>query len=223
MHSLSPIKNSRFAGSTLVESLISLAVVGFGFAGFITFNSHQLRTVRSSHEVTSSNLCLQERVEQMRIATWKQLTDGQYLKNTFFASKPLSSAPISDLVEKLTITSYPDESLATPLIVQRSADGSVVLLGSGSGLSSQRTAKVLMQIQWTLKGVPRTRQSVAIVSNGGVNRMTLPAFGSVSRGTTSVSSSTPTPTPAPTPTPTPTPGNNGNGNGGTVGKPNGKG
>ena len=212
-------RNKRRRGTTLVESLISVAVVGMGFAGFISFNSHQLRTVRSTHEIISSNLCLQERIEQMRIATWKQLSDGQYVKTTYFSSGPLSAAPINNLTERLVVTAYPDETACTPLIVKRDgANGAVVLLSSGEGLSTQRTAKVLLEVSWTtFAGRQRTRQSVAIVSNGGINRMTLPAFGAVASGT-SASSGTATTTTTTTTTTT-----NGNGNGrGNVGNSNGK-
>ena len=211
-------KKSR-RGATLVESMISVAVIGIGFAGFISFNSHQFRTVRSTHEVISSNLCLQERIEQMRVATWRQLTDGQYVKTTFFAAGPLSAAPISNLTEQLKVTSYPDETACTPLIVNRDGtNGDVVMLSNGEGLASQRTAKVLLEVSWVnLNGQRRTRQSVAIVSNGGVNRMTLPAFGAVASGTTPSSTSSGTTTPTTTTT-------TGNGNGrGNVGKSNGKG
>ncbi len=212
------IKNVRRRATTLVESLISVAVVGFGFAGFISMNSQQLRTVRSTHEVISSNLCLQERIEQMRIATWKQLTDAQYVKTTFFAAGPLSAAPISNLTEQLKVTAYPDEKACNPLIVNRSGNGAVVMLGNGDGLFSQRTAKVLLEVSWTSQdGRVRKRQSVAIVSNGGVNRMTLPAFGAVASGTTPSNTSSGTTTTTTTTTTT------GNGNGrGNVGKSNGK-
>lgn len=204
-------RNKSRRGTTLVESLIAVAVVGIGFAAFISFNSHQLRTVRSTHEVISSNLSLQERIEQMRIATWRQLTDPQYVKTTYFAAGPLSAAPINNLSEQLKITAYPDETACTPLIAKRDGDsGTVVLLGSGDGLYSQRTAKVLLQVSWTsLGGRQRVRQSVAIVSNGGVNRMTLPAFGSVASGTSSTTTTTTT---------TSNDNGNGNGNGNAYGR-----
>ena len=61
----------RARGTTLVECIMATAVLGLGLAGVRAFNSQQLRTVRSTHEVSAAKLSMLERVEQMRIGSWK--------------------------------------------------------------------------------------------------------------------------------------------------------
>ncbi len=234
-------RSSRRA-TTLIECLATLAIFGVGIGGLMTFNTNQLRCVRSTHEVTAGSLCIQERVEQMRIANWRQMTDPAYVRDTFFAARPASASPISTIQEQLKVTAYPDAAVCPPLTVCRFADGQAQVISQGAGLALQSSAKAVLNITWTGQdGRNRTLESVAILSNGGINRLTLPAFGQAASGTAPpaatptppppaptptpvpISTPTPAPTPVPTPVPTPTP-MPGNGNGrGNVGNPNGKG
>ncbi len=212
--------------TTLVECLATLAVFGIGIGSLMAFNTNQLRCVRSTHEVTAGSLSMQERVEQMRIANWRQLTDANYIRDTFFAARPGCADPISSLQEELSVTSYPDATAVPPLKVRRLANGQVEVVSHSDDLDLQRSAKAVLDISWTGQdGRNRKLQSVAVLSNGGINRLTLPAFGQAASGTvqptaTPASWVTSTATPAPAPTPVP-PGNSAN-NRGNVSKPNGK-
>ncbi len=164
--------------NSLVECLATLAIFGIGIGGLMTFNTNQLRCVRSTHEVTAASLCLQERVEQMRIANWRQLTDPVFIRDSFFAGRPACSAPISSLREELKITAYPDGTVCPPLTVCRLASGQAQILSQGTGLALEGAAKVVLDMSWTGQdGRNRKLQSVAVLSRVGVNRSALSASG----------------------------------------------
>jgi hypothetical protein len=173
----------------------------------------------------------------MRLADWRKITSESYLRNTLLANSTQSATPLNNLSEKVTVEAYPDSTVAQKLVVQRYANGERVTLISGSGLATQRMAKVELQVAWTgSDGRSRSRATTTLMSNGGISRMNLPAMGSAA-GAPTTTSPTPTPTPTetsdptatpsptatPTPTPTPTPIPTGNGNGrGNVGGKSGK-
>ncbi len=209
---LSGLSRSERA-TTLVECLATLAVFGIGIGSLMAFNTNQLRCVRSTHEITAGSLSMQERVEQMRIANWRQLTDAAYIKGTFFATRPACADPISSLREELSVTAYPNAAACPPLKVSRLANGQVNVVSYSDDLDLQRSAKAVLDISWIGQdGRNRKLQSVAVLSNGGINRLTLPAFGQAASGTVPPTAtpipfvtSTATPTPAPVSTATPTP------------------
>ena len=121
------------------------------------------------------------------------------------------------------MSAWPDESAATPILIEKTVKTDPVVLLSGANLSTQRLAKIDVRITWTGKAFrTRTRELTTMISNGGVSRMNHPAMGTAGDTATSTPAPTPNPTatPAPTATPTPTPTNNGNGNGNGNGRGN---
>lgn len=222
--------------------MAAAAVSLIGIGAVMTLNQNQFRILKSTQQVTSGTLCMQERVEAMRIATWRQLTDPSYLANTLLATAPKSASALGGVQEQITVSAYPNAALATSVIVKKVIGQTATVVSAGSGLSSLRLARVDLQIQWTGSDAKlRTRETSLLISNGGISLVTLPGFGSAASGvsggaptptpapiatptpTGGGTSPTPTPTPVATPTPTPTPSGNGNGVGrGNVSNPSGK-
>jgi hypothetical protein len=205
---------------------VATAVACFGLAAAVLLNTAHLRLVKSGRQSNAATLCLQERVEQMRLGDWRKITDPAYLSNTLLAAPPRSAAPLDRISERVTITAYPDASAAQQLIVERETGGQCVTLLSGDGLASQRLAQVEFRVSWSgSDGRQRLRATTTMISNGGISRMNLPGFGTAGGAPPSSStfassgsdSATPSPTATPTPTPPP-PSNNGNGRGNVAGK-----
>jgi len=186
--------------------------------------------VKSARQTNAATLCLQERVEQMRLADWRKITDAEYLKNILLASPARSAAPLDQLSETITITAFPDSTAAQKLIVEKRANGERWTMLSGNGLTSQRLAEVEFRLGWIGPDRrQRVRASTTMISNGGISRANLPGMGSVGGappGSTTPAPMATTPDSTPVPTSTPAPGNgngNGNGNGrGNVGGQSGK-
>jgi hypothetical protein len=211
--------------------MAALLVSVLGIGALVSLNSHNFRMLRSTRESTAATLVLQERAEQMRIATWRQLTDSNYLQTVLFGGDPKSAAPLDRLVEQVSVSRYPAVSGESSLTVVKRAGQGATLVSAGPNFTSEQIARLDLQVEWTGRDSRiRTRQSSILISNGGISRMNLPAFGSIASGTSTPFPTptpepvgvTPTPTPVPVnPTPTPTPSSPGNGRG-TVGGKSGK-
>ncbi len=231
MHRAGPMNISKRlhqAGFTLAETLVGAAVAAIGIGAVGLLNSAHLRYVQSARQSNAATLALQERVEQMRLADWRKITDPVYIKDTLYAAPPKSSGPLLNFTEEVKVAAYPDDTVAQKLIVNRLANGNRVTILSGDGLSTQRLAKVDLQIRWTGgDGRSRLRATTTLISNGGISRMNLPGFGGTTTGVVStpalVSTPAPASTPAPSATPapssTPEPSGSGNGRGNVGGKP----
>lgn len=212
------------AGITIVETVFALVIMGITIGGVMLMNSQQLKMVKSVRDTNAAALCMQERVEQMRIATWPQMTNTTYLRDTYFASTPRSAAPLGSFVEKVTVQPYVSvastssalPTVASQIVVQRK-NGQPAEIVSSADLSGERLARVLVDLTWTGKeGAPHSRQYTTVISNSGVNRFTLPAMGDGSQSPGNSSGGTTTGG-------TTTGNGNGNGNGSSSGTTTGNG
>ena len=200
---------SKEAAFTIAEAIVSVGVAVIGMAAVMGLNSAHFRLVASARQSSAATLALQSRVEQMRIADWRKMTDAAYIKDTLLASLPQSAAPLGKTTERVIVSAYPTASACQPLIVKRQQNGDRVTVSAGTGLGGQRLAKVELLVTWNgANGKVRTRATNTIISNGGISRMNLPAFG----GTLGGGFTDPPPT-----TPPPTTGN-GHGQGNVGGK-----
>lgn len=224
-------------GTSLIEAVVALGIVGIVTSGMYALNGQVMNLVKSNQQSSASSLVLQERVEQLRVATWKNATSASYLKDTLLSSAVRSGSSLGTVSEVIKISSYPDSEAIAPIIVSRTSDSSPIIESQGGNFLNQPLVRVDMTIQFEgLDGRPHQKQSTTIMSKSGVARMNIvsgagggaavptptptatPAPTSVPDDGSGDPSPTPTPTPDSTPTPTPTPtptesGNNGNGNG----------
>jgi len=235
--------NPPQAGTTLLEAVMSIGLVGMVAVAVFAMNGQVMALVKSNQQTSASSLIIQQRAEQLRIATWPQVIDKTYL-TTFMGNLPLSGLSIQGtLTEIITITAYPDSKAAMPIQIQRSGSGQITDTSSqmastlGSSTSTSLASMSMVRVDFSLtytgqNGQTRRRESSTLISRSGVSRMNL-GYGSGGGTTTPTPTATVTPTPtatgSPTETPTPTPtatsgnGNNGNGNAhGTTGGNPGK-
>lgn len=227
----SPIPLSKWrsrGGFSSAEALISLCIGAVAVAGGLTMNSHELKLVKATREAGSASGVLEERVEQLRTANWRQLTSPRYLADSYFATLPKSAASLSRYTERITISAWPDEDAVEPIVIEKKPKAVAGVVQPGGDLADQRLAKVDVHITWLGKDRRvRTRELSTMISNGGISRVNLPALGTAGPAgdtatptPTPTATSTPAPTatpdpdatPAPTPDPTPTSSGNGNGN-----------
>ena len=111
---------SSAAGFTLVESVVALGIAGASLAAVMMVNSQQLKLVKSTRETNAASLCLEDRIEQLRIVSnWDTLTSSSYLRDTFFSTILKSGAPLGAYTESITVKAYLPEDSCTPLVVQK--------------------------------------------------------------------------------------------------------
>lgn len=241
MKTLRILKRQKAAGYSLAESIVSLGIGAVAVAGGFAISQHEMRIVKSVRESNAASHALEERIEQLRLVNWKQMTDGAYLTTYYFPAVSKSGTTLPGLKEKLTVSAFPDPRACIPLSVERDELGTTRIVTSSPELANQRLAQVNARVSWVGKdGKERVRELASIISNAGINATSLPPMGtdagaSSSSGTTTATTSettetttTPTTT-APTTTTTTTPTtttttttSNGNGNGNGNGNAGGK-
>ena len=214
---------SSFAAFTLIETLVALAIGTIAISGAMSINSQQLRLVKATRDASAASHSLQERIEQVRIATWPQITNPTYVSQTFFSSLPRSIAPLDDYRETITLKVWPERSPSAPgpvLSVTKIPKQAAQILSSGAGIAEERLVKVDVQIRWGGNNGNRQhlRELSTIISNGGISRLNLPAMGPLGGGIWDGAFTSPT-TPT-TPSTPPAGGNNNSGNGNEAGRGN---
>ena len=218
-NAISVPRRRSFAAFTLIETLVALAIGALAIGGAMSINTQQLRLVKATREASAASHSLQERIEQIRTATWTQITDATYVSQTLFSTLPRSIAPLENYRETITLKVWPERAPSNPgpvLSVLKTPNALAHIVSSGAGIADERLVKVDVQIRWGGSNGSRQhlRELSTIVSNGGISRFNLPAMGPLGGGTWNDPSTTLVPTPTTPPGQSSDSGNgNGNGNG----------
>jgi Tfp pilus assembly protein PilV len=190
---ISKLKRTSLAGFSLPEAVVALGIGTMAVAGGMALNQQELRIVKSVRESAAASSVLEERVEQLRIATWRQITDVAYLRDSLFPTIPKSAFAMPGLTEKVTVTAFPNAAACTGILIEKPANAAVVVRSSGTGLDQQRLAKVAVQVTWLGKdGRQRTRELATVISNAGISRTNLAALGASGEATGSITTTTTT-------------------------------
>lgn len=159
----------KAAGWTLVEAVVSLAVLGIGISGVLAINSRVLSQLRSTRQTAAATHALQERMDATRRATWLQLTDIGYVSGTMLGSAAAAAADLPNLVEDVEVANYPP--LPSPVnAARRKANGSVTIVSTNVNQGTEaRAVRVLSRATWTgANGIRRTRENATIVAKDGI-------------------------------------------------------
>jgi hypothetical protein len=184
MKILSFLKQRRLGGFTVAESMISLGIGAVAVVGGMTLSQHQMRLVKSVRESNAASHALEERIEQLRLVNWRQMTDSDHLIKYYFPKRPASGRALPGVTERVSVTAFPDPAACTPLIIESDEAGTPRLVSSGTGFTKQRLARVNVRVEWVgTDGKERIRELASIISNGGINVTSLPAMGADSTNT----------------------------------------
>jgi hypothetical protein len=143
------------AGFSFVENLIAMVIVVLFFGALYGISSQGLYVLNSGREATVANVCLRDRLEQLRTCTWAQLTDASYLRTSVLNSSPSGATNLGNLTETLTLNSYP--VAGNPTIVTR-ANGSASVTSGNAGLSNSTIVRVDEVFSWTAGPGGRSRR-----------------------------------------------------------------
>src|SRR4029077_20831986 len=95
---------------TFAEVVVAMVVaVLFAAAAFAT-NQRLLLALKNQKETTAAAMMLQERMESFRGFSYTNLADPTYVSTNVVQNAPTSEAPLSNLSETITISSYMDNN-----------------------------------------------------------------------------------------------------------------
>ena len=158
------------SGSSLFEANIAVAICIVTLGGCFAANANCLGMLRSANESAAASQSLQERVEQMRIANWVQITDSDYLAAQLVASPTASARSLGDCTETVTLTAYPPPAGVSTSMTIRRTNGLVSVDSHAPNLKNSAMVKAEWTLSWTMAGKEtlRTRTAAALVANGGI-------------------------------------------------------
>jgi len=157
--------------------MFACAIVALFMAGLYDMNWRALFVLKSGIDVASASELTTNLAEQIRTATWQQITDPTYLSGTILANST-ATGHLPSVVQKIDVNPYPVPSgYGSPplggetLEVKRDASGNVTTVFSGNGkLPTETAVQIDITLTWssTFKSIAHTRMVRLIASPGGV-------------------------------------------------------
>ncbi|HEX8310807.1 MAG TPA: hypothetical protein VF614_05775 [Chthoniobacteraceae bacterium] len=164
-----PLLHRNSGGATLVEVLLSVALVAFSFSSLFALYSVTLRSVRAQEETIAATLCLQQRCDQIRAANWGVITDADRLKTAILAASTVQLT-LGGLEQTITVNAHPAPG-ATPIKVKRKNTTSTVESEpADTSISASSAVRVDVRASWASQGRTRSREASMIVAVGGALR-----------------------------------------------------
>jgi hypothetical protein len=179
MHPPSHLRKARLsaAGSTLVEAMIACGIISLFMAGLYDMNWRGLFMLKAGVDIASATQVSTNLAEQIRTATWTQITDPTYLSGTILTNST-AVGHLPNVVQKIDVNPYPiPAGYGSPPLggatveVQRDASGNVSTTYAGnSTLASQSAIQIDITLTWisTFKSRSHSRMVRLIASPGGV-------------------------------------------------------
>ena len=145
-----------------------VVVLLFGAAVFAT-NSRLLLALKTQKESTAATMVLQQRMESLRAASYSQIADKDYLKNSIFSSSTGSEEPLGSLNEQVAVGVYGDTSVTPIMLLRNPQHETPQILSNNDNLTNYNLLQVDLLLQWTsANGRTRTRQLSAVFGKGNI-------------------------------------------------------
>ena len=163
-----------------MEAGVAGAVITIFLASLFTLNSDMMHLLRAATEAANASQDLQQRVEQVRLANWNQITDPNWVQSNLFNTKTDASVNLPGLVETLTVTPYtapsstPVASPPPPFTVTRNADATCTVAPPGYSatamLGQQEMVRIDLSATWPSLSRTRARSLTTTVSRWGISK-----------------------------------------------------
>ena len=155
---------SRFAGTTLPETVVGLVLLATFFASIFELNAVCLRYIDATKESVSALQSVQDRAEMLRNMSFTDLTNTAAVQ-TLMATPPNAAPFVQKATETVKISAFPTANGVTQFT--RTPGGTVTTDSVATDLGKE-LVKVEVKVVWTmtLGGRSRTEQTTNILSNG---------------------------------------------------------
>ncbi len=163
-------------GFTLLEVTVASAIVAIGFLGAFATAMQTGKMVSASEEEALVMSGLEQRMDQLRLLEWPELTDGTGITAKVWTARPEATVGIT--VSQETFTISPCDVPGTQTL-QATWDGSltpVTAFTAGMALSGTSAVKAVATLTWTGRRSNRslTRNLITVISRGGISKSDRP-------------------------------------------------
>lgn len=163
---------TRASGFTLLEVVMSLAVVVIGFLGLFA-SALQAGKLASAAEEDALVMCgLEQRTDELRLLGWPELTDGTGITAKVWTARPAAMAGIRVTQETLTLSPCDVAGTRTLSATWNGTSSPTISFSSGTVLSGASAVKAVATLTWTGRRSNRTqtRSLVTVISRGGISK-----------------------------------------------------
>ncbi len=171
-------------GFTVVEAAVAGAIIILFLTSLFALNSTVMRLLGAAAETSSASQDLQQRVEQVRLANWSQITSPPWVQANLLGTPTDASVNLPGLQETLTVTPYvspssapaPATATAPPaaFTVTRNALGTVTVTPAGyassAAMANQEMVQIDLTITWPGWNRQRYRALTTLVSRWGISK-----------------------------------------------------
>ena len=168
-------------GFTVVEAAVAGAIIILFLTSLFALNSTVMRLLGAAAETASASQDLQQRVEQVRLANWSQITDPAWVQANLLGTPTDASVNLPGLQETMTVTPYISPSSTAPatappaaFTVTRSSVGTVTVTPAGyasaAAMANQEMVRIDLTITWPGWNRQRYRALTTLVSRWGISK-----------------------------------------------------
>jgi Tfp pilus assembly protein PilV len=159
-------------GFSLLDAVFAAGTLAVGLVAVHLSSVRSMSLIRSARSQSAASHGLQERVEQLRMANWEQITDVDWLASSAFMGKGVSTSaslpPVMEFVSLVEWPTPPDGSGAYAYVMRYG--GQVYKFGDPRALET-RMLRVDLGISWYGESKKwRDYQTCALIARGGVQR-----------------------------------------------------
>lgn len=167
---------ARGAGFTLLETTVALSIMAIGFLGAFATVLRAGKMVSASEEEALVMSGLEQRMDQLRLLEWPELTDGTAITSKVWSARPESTVGITVSQEAFTISPCNVAGTQTLNATWDGVSSPAVSFTAGTALSGASAVKVVATLTWTGRrsAVPQTRGIITVISRGGISKSERP-------------------------------------------------
>ncbi len=166
----------REAGFTLLEVTIAGAIVAVGFLGAFATVLQTGKMVSASEEEALVMSGLEQRIDQLRLLEWPELTDGTGITTKVWTTPPEATEGITVSQETFTISPCDVPGAKTLQAIWVGGSAPAITSTVGTPLSGASAVKAVATLTWTGRRSNRslTRNLITVISRGGISKSDRP-------------------------------------------------
>jgi len=168
--------SARRAGFTLLETAIAIAITAIGFLGAFGAVLQAGKMASAAEEDALVFSGLEQRVDQLRLLQWNELTDGTGIIAEVWTARPEAMKEITVSQETFTLSPCDVPGTQTLGATWNGTSIPTTNPGAGTALSRASAVKVVATLTWTGRrsAQSQTRSLVTVISRGGISKSVRP-------------------------------------------------
>lgn len=166
----------RESGFTILEVTVASAIMAVSFLGLFATVLSAGKMVSASEEEAMVASGLEQRIDQLRLLEWPELTDGLGITAKVWTARPQAMAGITISQEALTIIPCDVAGTRSLNAAWNGVSTPTISFTAGTVLSGASAVKAVSTLTWTgcRSRRAQTRSLVTVISRGGISKSDRP-------------------------------------------------